>query len=112
MKRIDAIIRHEKLGAVRIGLDEVGCGKVTTFEARGHGAEVGAKEVWKGKIYRADLLPKSAIMLIVEDSEVDKVVKSIIENAKTGAIGDGKVFVSNIEAAYKIRSGEEGVSSL
>jgi len=112
MKRIDAVVRHEKLGAVRIGLDEIGCGKVTVFEARGHGAEEGAKEIWRGQIYRADLLPKAAIMLVVDDSAVDKVVKSIMENAKTDNIGDGKIFVSNVEAAYKIRTGEKGDTSL
>ncbi|OGX25012.1 MAG: transcriptional regulator [Omnitrophica WOR_2 bacterium RIFCSPHIGHO2_02_FULL_45_21] len=112
MKRIEAIIRPEKLEAVRNGLKKIGCEGLMISEVEGHGKQKGVLQQWRGEKYRVELLPKLKLETIVPDSKVEQIIKAIIENAKTGEIGDGKIFISNIENSIKIRTGEKGEEAL
>ena len=112
MKKIEAIIRPEKFDVVRMGLEELGYGGLTTMEVKGHGKQKGIEEVWRGKRFRVDILPKLKIDLIVPDDAVDKIVEVIINEARTESIGDGKIFVSDVNTAYRIRTGERGDAAL
>lgn len=112
MKRIEAIIRPEKLDTVRNALEKAGCSGIMIDEIVGHGKQQGIIQQWRGEKYRVDLLPKIKIEVIVKDSEVDRVVSVIISGSKTGEIGDGKIFVSPVDTAIRIRTGEKGDSAL
>lgn len=112
MKRIEAIIRPEKLEAVRTGLKKVGCEGLMISEIEGHGKQKGVVQQWRGEKYTVELLPKLKLEIIVPDGKAEQIIKAIIENAKTGEIGDGKIFVSNIENAIKIRTGEKAEEAL
>ena len=106
MKKIEAVIQPFKLDDVREALKGVGHDRVTIYDVRGHGRQKGHKEVYRGQEYEVDLLPKVKIESYVPDGRVDEVVGAIVESARTGKIGDGKVFVSDIDSAIRIRSGE------
>ncbi|MCY4188474.1 MAG: P-II family nitrogen regulator [Bryobacterales bacterium] len=106
MKKIEAVIQPFKLDDVREALKGVGHDRVTIYDVRGHGRQKGHKEVYRGQEYEVDLLPKVKIESYVPDERVDEVVGAIVESARTGKIGDGKVFVSDIDSAIRIRSGE------
>lgn len=108
MKRIEAIIRPEKLEAVRNALEKAGCGGLMISEIEGHGKQKGMVQQWRGEKYRVAILPKLKIEIVVKDADVERVTKTIIDNVKTGEIGDGKIFISNIENAIRIRTGEKG----
>lgn len=108
MKRIEAIIRPEKLDAVRSALEKAGCGGLMISEIEGHGKQKGVVQQWRGEKYRVEILPKLKIEIVVKDADVERVTKTIIDNVKTGEIGDGKIFISNIENAIRIRTGEKG----
>lgn len=108
MKKIEAIIQPFKLDDVREALKSGGHDRLTIYDVRGHGRQKGHKEVYRGQEYEVDLLPKVKLETIVPDDRLDEVVKTIIEAARTGKIGDGKVFVSEVNTAIRIRSGEEG----
>ncbi|MDD5136984.1 MAG: P-II family nitrogen regulator [Candidatus Omnitrophica bacterium] len=108
MKKIEAVIRPEKLDAVRHALEQVECGGLMISEIEGHGKQKGVVQQWRGEKYRLELLPKIKIALVVKDADVDKIVKTIISSAKTGEIGDGKIFISNIENVIRIRTEEKG----
>ncbi len=108
MKKIEAIIRPEKFDIVKDTLTEKGFGGMSVSEIKGHGNQKGVSEVWRGKRYRVEMLPKTKIELIVLDDAVEEVVQSIIEASQTGSIGDGKIFVSEILNAYRVRTGEQG----
>jgi nitrogen regulatory protein P-II 1 len=108
MKKIEAIIRPEKFDIVKDALTEKGYGGMSVSGIKGHGNQKGVSEVWKGKSYRVDLLPKTKIDLIVSDDAVEQVVQTIIDVSQTGSIGDGKIFVSEISNVYRIRTGEQG----
>jgi len=108
MKKIEAIIKPFKLDDVKDALQEVGLQGITITEARGFGRQKGHTELYRGAEYVVDFLPKVKIEVVVEDHMVDKTVEAIISAAKTGRIGDGKIFVSNIEQAIRIRTGERG----
>jgi len=112
MKKIEAIIRPTKLDQVRHALEEIGCPGITITETEGHGKQKGMVQQWRGKEYKVELLPKVKVEVVSKDSEVERIVKTILEIAKTGEIGDGKIFVSPVESAVKIRTGEEGESAL
>ncbi len=112
MKKIEAIIRPEKLDAVRRALEKVGYAGLMISEIEGHGKQRGAIQQWRGEKYKVELLPKIKIEIIVRDAEVERITKTIIESAKTGEIGDGKIFVSGIENAIRIRTGEKGEEAL
>ncbi|KHE93584.1 MAG: P-II family nitrogen regulator [Candidatus Scalindua rubra] len=107
MKKIEAIIRPEKFDMTRYALEEEGYGGMSVSEIKGHGNQKGVSEVWRGKRYRVDLLPKIKMELVVSDDAVDKVVQTIIATSQTGSIGDGKIFVSDLTTVYRIRTGEQ-----
>lgn len=108
MKKIEAIIKPFKLDEVKEALQEIGLQGITVTEARGFGRQKGHTELYRGAEYVVDFLPKVKIEVVVEDSQVDKTVDAIINAARTGRIGDGKIFVLPVEDAIRIRTGERG----
>ncbi len=108
MKKIEAIIKPFKLEEVKSGLHEIGVEGMTVTEVKGFGRQKGHTEIYRGSEYTVDFLPKVKIEIIVPDDKLDTVLKAIISNAKTGKIGDGKVFVMNVEQAIRIRTDESG----
>ncbi|MEW4491000.1 P-II family nitrogen regulator [Thalassoglobus sp. JC818] len=112
MKKIEAVIRHFKLEEVKDALTEAGVSGMTVTEVRGFGRQKGHKEQYRGAEYTVDFVPKVKIELIVDDGESQKVVDAILNTARTGQIGDGKIFVSELGEAVRIRTGETGSESL
>lgn len=112
MKRIEAIIQPFKLDDVRDALKSIGVDGMTTYDVRGHGRQKGHKEVYRGQEYEVDLLPKIKIEIVVSDSRVEETVRAIVEAARTGKIGDGKVFIYPVEEAIRIRNDEMGDAAL
>jgi len=112
MKRIEAIIQPFKLDDVREGLKEVGVDGMTIYDVRGHGRQKGHKEIYRGQEYEVDLLPKVKVEVVVVDDRLDATVKAITESARTGKIGDGKVFIYAVEDAIRIRNSDTGDSAL
>ena len=106
MKKIEAIIKPFKLNGVKDALHEIGVSGMTVTEVKGFGRQKGHTEIYRGSEYIVDFLPKVRIEIVLPDSAVDGAVKAIIAAAKTGKIGDGKIFVSSIEDAVRIRTGE------
>jgi nitrogen regulatory protein P-II 1 len=106
MKKIEAIIKPFKLEDVKEALVDIGIGGLTVSEVKGYGRQQGHTELYRGAEYVVDFIPKVKIELVVVDDSVDEVVKLIEESAKTGKIGDGKIFVSPIEKTIRIRTGE------
>ena len=112
MKRVEAIVRPEKLDQIRTALEEQGCGGLTLTEVKGQGKQKGLEEVWRGRTYRVNVLPKLKIEVILPDDKVDEVVQTIMTEAVTSGVGDGKIFVSDVNTAYRIRTKEEGDKAL
>ena len=112
MKKIDAIIKPFKLEEVKDALSEIGIEGMTVSEVKGFGRQKGHTEIYRGSEYTVDFLPKIKIELVVADNQKDAAVGAIIKAAKTGKIGDGKVFVSTIEEAVRIRTEEKGESAV
>ena len=112
MKKIEAIIRPEKVDEVRKAIEAVGYPGITITEAQGHGKQKGVVQQWRGETYRVEFLPKVKLELIVGDSDVERIVQAVIKSAKTGSVGDGKIFVSDVRDVIKIRTGERGESAL
>ena len=108
MKKIEAIIKPFKLDEVKEALNEVGLKGITVIEAKGFGRQKGHTELYRGAEYVVDFLPKVKIELILEDSMLDNAIEAIQNAARTGRIGDGKIFVSSIDEAIRIRTGERG----
>jgi nitrogen regulatory protein P-II 1 len=108
MKKIEAIIKPFKLDEVKDALNQIGLKGITVLEAKGFGRQKGHTELYRGAEYVVDFLPKVKIELIIEDEMVEKAVETIRGAAHTGRIGDGKIFVSQIEEAIRIRTGERG----
>jgi len=108
MKKVEAIIKPFKLDEVKDALGEIGIQGMTVTEVKGFGRTGGKKEVYRGSAYVVDFVPKVKIELVVSDSQVSQVIESIEKTAKTGRIGDGKVFVVGVEEAVRIRTGERG----
>ena len=108
MKKIEAIIKPFKLEEVKDALGEIGIQGMTVTEVKGFGRQKGHTEIYRGSEYTVDFLPKARIEVVVADNRVDAAVAAIIKAAKTGKIGDGKVFVSKIEEAIRIRTEEKG----
>src|SRR5438270_7486687 len=106
MKLIKAIVRPNKVDEVKEALGKLNISGMTVTEVRGHGKQKGHTAIYRGKEYNVSLLPKMEIETVVPDEIVDEVVKAIIEAARTGEIGDGRVFVLPVSASYKIRTGE------
>ncbi len=112
MQKIEAVIQPSKLDAVKDALLEIGVEGMTILEARGHGRQKGHTEFYRGREYTVDLLPKIKIETVVPDELLEKAVQAIITSARTGKIGDGKIFVSKIDEAIRIRNDERGASAL
>ena len=112
MKKIEAIIKPFKLDDVKEALTEIGVIGMTVMEVRGFGRQKGHTELYRGSEYTIDFLPKVKVEIVVADSLVSKVVETIIAAAKTGSIGDGKVFVLPVEEAVRIRTGERGEDAI
>ncbi|MHB1377739.1 MAG: P-II family nitrogen regulator [Candidatus Humimicrobiaceae bacterium] len=112
MKKIECIIRPEKLDDVKEALNEAGIMGLTVSDVLGCGRQKGRKEVYRGIEYTLNLLPKIKIETVVRDEDVEDIAKIIIETAKTGLIGDGKIFISTIDGAYRIRTGETGETAI
>jgi nitrogen regulatory protein P-II 1 len=112
MQKIEAVIQPSKLDAVKDALVEIGVQGMTITEARGHGRQKGHTEFYRGREYSVDLLPKVKLETVVADNMVDKTVQAIIAVARTGTIGDGKIFVTKIDEAIRIRNDERGEVAL
>ena len=112
MKKIDAIIKPFKLEEVKDALSEVGIEGMTVSEVKGFGRQKGHTEIYRGSEYTVDFLPKIRVEIILPDEQVDEAVEAIVGAAKTGKIGDGKVFVSHIEEAIRIRTAEKGEAAV
>ena len=112
MKKIEAYIRPFKLDEVKDALTKIGIKGMSVSEVKGFGRQRGHKEMYRGSEYTVDFLPKIKIEVVLKDSELDDVLDAIIESAGTGRLGDGKIFVSDIAEAIKIRTGESGESIL
>ncbi|PZN96149.1 MAG: P-II family nitrogen regulator [Alphaproteobacteria bacterium] len=106
MKKIEAVIKPFKLDEVKEALHEVGVSGITVTEAKGFGRQKGHTELYRGAEYVVDFLPKVRLEVVVDDDQVERVVEAIANAARTGRIGDGKIFVSAIESAVRIRTGE------
>ena len=112
MKRIEAIIRPEKLEEVKTALADLGVKGITISEVRGFGRQKGHTETYRGAKYVVEFLPKLALVIVVDEAEVDKVLETLISVARTGQIGDGKIFVTSVERVVRIRTGEEGPEAI
>ncbi len=108
MKKVEAIIKPFKLDEVKEGLSEIGVHGMTVTEIKGFGRTGGKKEVYRGSAYVVDFVPKVRIEIIVAEEDVRQVVNTIIEAARTGRIGDGKIFVTPVDEVIRIRTGESG----
>jgi nitrogen regulatory protein P-II 1 len=112
MKKIEAIIRPFKIDDVREALSEIGVSGLTLTEVKGYGRQKGHTEVYRGSEYQIDFLPKLKLEIVVKDSMVDKVIDTIIKTARTGQVGDGKIFVYDITEVVRIRTEESGEDAL
>jgi nitrogen regulatory protein P-II 1 len=112
MKKIEAIIKPFKLDEVKEALQEVGLQGITVTEAKGFGRQKGHTELYRGAEYVVDFLPKVKIEIVLADDLVERAVDSIQQAAKTGRIGDGKIFISSVEEAIRIRTGETGQDAI
>ena len=112
MKKIEAIIQPSRFEAVKSALQEAGVEGMTVSEVRGHGRQKGHTEVYRGSEYTVDLLPKVKIEMVVPQALADAAIQAILRAAKTGKIGDGKIFVTNVDEAIRIRNEERGETAL
>ena len=108
MKKIEVYIKPFKLDEVKEALMEAGVGGMSVTEVKGFGRQRGHTELYRGSEYKVDFLPKIRVDVVVKDEDVERVVKGIIAAARTGQIGDGKIFISNVEDAIRVRTGESG----
>ena len=112
MTKLEAIIQPSQFEAVKEALSELGVDGMTVCDVRGHGRQKGHTEVYRGREYTVDLVPKIKIEMVLSDNLVDAAVDAIVQTAATGKIGDGKIFLSRIEEAIRIRNQERGVAAL
>jgi len=112
MKRIEAVLQPFRLDAVKSALMEIGIGGLTVSEVRGFGRQKGHTELYRGAEYVVDLVPKVKLEVVVPDPLAEKAMKAIAEGARTGRIGDGKVFVFDVQEAVRVRTGERGESAV
>ena len=112
MQKIEAIIQPSKLDAVKEALIEIGVEGITILEARGHGRQKGHTEFYRGREYAVDVLPKIKLEVVVADAIAERAVQAILTAARTGRIGDGKIFLSRIDEAIRIRNDERGETAL
>ena len=112
MTKLEAIIQPAKFGAVKEALLEIGVEGMTVFEVRGHGLQKGHTEFYRGREYSVDLLPKVKIEIVLPDRLVEKAIEVVTNTARTGKIGDGKIFVADVERVIRIRTGEENEAAV
>ena len=112
MKKVTAIIREDRFSMVKDALSDIGYPGMTVTEVKGHGNQKGVTEQWRGRTYRTDLLKKTQIEIVVSDKDVEKILQCIVKESQTGSIGDGKIFISPIENAIRIRTGEKGEAAV
>ena len=112
MKKIEAIVRPEKVDDVRKALEKAGYPGLTVTEVEGHGKQKGVTRQWRGESYKVDLLPKVKIEVVVSDKDADRTLSAIASAAKTGSVGDGKIFVSDVGQVVRIRTGDRGEDAL
>lgn len=112
MKKIEAIVRHFKLEDVKNGLTEQGIHGMTVCEVRGYGRQKGHTEIYRGTEYAVDFVPKVKIEVVCTDANLPTVIDTILKSAQTGQIGDGKIFVTNLENTVRIRTGESGEEAI
>jgi nitrogen regulatory protein P-II 1 len=112
MTKVEAVIQNSKLEAVKSALHEIGVEGMTVIEVRGHGRQKGHTEVYRGREYSVDLIPKTKLELVLADGMVEKAVQAILEAARTGKIGDGKIFLTRVDEAIRIRNEERGEGAL
>jgi len=112
MTKVEAIIQVSRLDAVKTALHEIGVEGMTLLEVRGHGRQKGHTEFYRGREYSVDLIPKLKLEMVLADDMVEKVVQAISGSARTGKIGDGKIFLSRVDDAIRIRNDERGESAL
>ncbi|MFZ0737194.1 MAG: P-II family nitrogen regulator [Candidatus Acidiferrales bacterium] len=112
MTKVEAVIQPSRFESVKDALREVGIEGMTVFEVRGHGRQKGHTETYRGREYEVDLLPKIKIEMVLPDNLVEMTVQTILKTAKTGKIGDGKIFLSKVDEAIRIRNEERGGAAL
>jgi len=112
MTKVEAVIQTSKLDAVKDALHEIGVEGMTVLEARGHGRQKGHTEFYRGREYTVDLIPKIKVELVISDEMVEKTIQAITAAARTGKIGDGKIFLTKVDDAIRIRNDERGESAL
>ena len=112
MTKIEAVIQNSRLEAVKTALQEIGAEGMTVTEVRGHGRQKGHTEVYRGREYSVDLIPKTKIEMVLAEAMVEKAVQAILGAARSGKIGDGKIFLSRIDEAIRIRNDERGEGAL
>jgi nitrogen regulatory protein P-II 1 len=112
MTKVEAVIQTSKLDAVKDALHEIGVEGMTVFEVRGHGRQKGHTEFYRGREYTVDLIPKIKIEMVLPDDLVEKCVQAIVAAARTGKIGDGKIFLTRVDEAIRIRNDERGETAL
>jgi nitrogen regulatory protein P-II 1 len=112
MTKVEAIIQTSKLDAVKDALHEIGVEGMTVIEVRGHGRQKGHTEIYRGREYTVDLIPKIKIEMVLTDDVVERAVQAIVSSARTGKIGDGKIFLTRVDDAIRIRNDERGESAL
>jgi len=112
MQKIEAIIRPDKLQLVKTALEELSHAGMTLTEVRGHGVQRGITEQWRGRSFAVEYLTKIKVEMVVDDGEVDAIIQRIVEAARTGEVGDGKIFVTPVSRAVRIRTGESGEQAL
>jgi nitrogen regulatory protein P-II 1 len=112
MTKVEAVIQNSKLEAVKSALQEIGVEGMTVIEVRGHGRQKGHTEVYRGREYSVDLIPKTKLEVVLADGMVEKAVQAIVTAARTGKIGDGKIFLTRVDEAIRIRNEERGEGAL
>jgi len=112
VKKIEAIIRPEKLGGVRDALERAGYPGISITEIEGHGLQKGTVQQWRGDKYKVDFLPKMKVEIVTKNEDSEKLIQAILESAYTGGVGDGKIFVYNVDEVVRIRTRERGERAL
>lgn len=112
MKKIEAIVRPEKLENVRAALERSGYPGISITEIQGHGLQKGTVQQWRGEKYKVDFLPKIKVEIVAKDSDSEKIIQAVLESAYTGAVGDGKIFVYDVAEIVRIRTRERGERAL
>lgn len=112
MKKVEAIIRPEKLDSVREALQNIGCPGMSITEIKGHGQQKGIELEWRVGTYRVELLPKIKVEVVAQEDMVQKIIDTILKNASTGKVGDGKIFITPIDEVVRIRTAERGATAI